>query len=49
MKAKHKQNKKEIKVSKKALTSIAKGGFDMTSSSDDEIHHKPHIFLPSSK
>ena len=48
MKARRKQKKKERKASKKSLTSIAKGGFDMTSSSDEEIHHKPQTFLPSS-
>ncbi|XP_025828718.1 NKAP family protein CG6066-like [Panicum hallii] len=48
MKARRKQKKKERKASKKAFTSIAKGGFDMTSSSDEEIHHKPRTFLPLS-
>jgi len=43
------QQKKERNASKKAFTSIAKGGFDMTSSSDEEVHHKQHTFLPSSK
>jgi hypothetical protein len=45
MKVRRKQKKKEGKASKKAFTSIAKGGFDMTSSSDEEIHHKPHTFF----
>jgi hypothetical protein len=45
MKTRHKEKKKERKASKKAFTSIAKGGFDMTSSSDEEIHHKPCTFL----
>jgi hypothetical protein len=40
MKARCKQKKKERKASKKAFTSIAKGGFHMTSSSDEEIHHE---------
>jgi hypothetical protein len=47
-KARRKQKKKERKASKKDFTSIAKGAFDMTSSSDEEIHHKPRTFLPSS-
>jgi hypothetical protein len=37
----------ERNASKKAFTGIAKGGFDMTSSSDEEIHHKSRTFLPS--
>jgi hypothetical protein len=47
-KARCKQKKKERKASKKAFTSIAKGGFDITSSSDEEIHYKQRTFLPSS-
>jgi hypothetical protein len=48
MKGRHKQKKKESKASKKAFTSISKGGFYMTRSSDEEINHKPRTFLPSS-
>jgi hypothetical protein len=48
MKARRKQKKKERKAIKKTFTSIAMGGFDMISSSDEEIHHKPCTFLPSS-
>jgi hypothetical protein len=56
MKARRKRMKKERKerkrASKEALTSIGPsygfGGFDASSSSDEETHRKPRSFLPSS-
>jgi hypothetical protein len=48
MKVRRKQKKKKRKANKKAFTSISKGGFDIKSSSDEEMHHKPCTFLPSS-